>query len=92
MAIGVSDELRAWLETYKEHTAKLSSSYKSAYWLLRNLPALIDKCEELAGALDYLVAAARGVPHNGDNLVMGTLDVAIEVADAALRAPGGGEG
>lgn len=47
--------------------------------------------ETLAGALEELVSAARGVPHNGDNFVMGSLEAAIEEAESALRAPGGGK-
>lgn len=90
------DPLRVWLEAAREERDRAQVALQSGdpapmkRWALEYGHLLVAKCEELAGALEGLVTAARGIPHTGDNLVMGTLDVAIEVADAALRAPGGG--
>ena len=95
VVIGVSDDLQTWLEQVRDERNRAQVALQNGndgpmrLWALLYGHLLIAKVEELAEELELLVSAARGVPHTGDNLVMGTLDVAIEDAETALRAPGG---
>lgn len=75
------DEAQAALQQGDDRPMKL--------WALLYGYPLIAKVEELTGALELLVSAARGIPHNGDNLVMNTLEAAIEEAESTLHVPGG---
>lgn len=98
----MSDELRAWLEQVRDERNQAQVALQNGddgpmrLWALRHGHVLIDKCEELAGALYYAGDLLASDPdamksawsdHPAD---IEHFDWVRDQIASALRAPGGG--
>ena len=92
----MSDELRMWLEQVRDERNQAQVALQNGddgpmrLWALRHGHVLIDKCEELAGALEPFARKAASARPFGPDYVDIDLGDCFR-ARKALRAPGGGD-